>query len=72
MEKKQTIILAQALISCLMAFLMTGIFTFVEFGLTQEWAAVWLRNYIVAWPVAFVLSLVVSHQCIKLAIRLTA
>ncbi|PMH43258.1 MFS transporter [Vibrio sp. 10N.286.49.B3] len=72
MQKKQTLITAQALISLMMAFLMTGIFSFLELGFSAVWLEVWMSHFIVAWPIAFILSLFVSKIAFKAAIKLTA
>ncbi|WP_233270314.1 DUF2798 domain-containing protein [Chachezhania sediminis] len=56
-QKKKTIIVAQFLISMMMAFLMTLIFTSVPTGFAAGWVGTWLSRLITAWPVAFVLSL---------------
>lgn len=66
-----TLILAQALISLMMAFLMTGIFGFIENGHASNWISIWLKHFITAWPIAFVLSLVVSRIAFTLAVKLT-
>lgn len=72
MQKKQTLILAQIFISLMMAFLMTGIFSFVELGMNQEWLYTWAKHFVVAWPIAFILSLFVSNLGFKLAIKVTS
>lgn len=64
---KATIILAQVFISCMMAFLMTLIFTGVPLGFGEGWVVEWLRRFITAWPVAFLLSLVVGPLSFRLA-----
>lgn len=66
----KTILLAQAIISFTMALLMSGYATCLQFGFTAEWLAVWARAFIMAWPVAFLLSLVVSRMSFKLAHKL--
>lgn len=67
----RTIIIAQLLISFKMAFLMTGIFSFLPMGLTLEWLKAWAEHFIVAWAIAFVLSLFVSRSSFSIAMRLT-
>lgn len=66
-----TLILAQALISLMMAFLMTGIFGFIENGHEANWVSIWFKHFITAWPIAFILSLVVSRIAFALAVKLT-
>lgn len=63
----KTIITAQAFISGMMAFLMTGFFGFIHFGLTSLWLSEWGKAFIIAWPVAFCLSLIVGRIGFKLA-----
>lgn len=72
MQKKQTILVAQFIISFMMALLMTGIFSFFELGMTQTWLEAWMRHFIVAWPIAFVLSIIVGAIGFKLAIKITS
>lgn len=50
---------------------MTGIFSFIPMGLSLEWLKTWAEHFIVAWPIAFVLSLFVSRSSFSLAMRLT-
>jgi hypothetical protein len=70
MTDTKTIILAQIFISLQMALLMTGIFSFLELGLTYQWVSVWGGRFIVAWPIAFVLSLVTSRVAFALALKI--
>ena len=72
MQKKQTLIVAQIFISFMMAFLMTGIFSFFELGMTQAWLHTWIKHFIVTWPIAFVLSIFVGNLGFKLANRVTS
>ncbi|WP_449414635.1 DUF2798 domain-containing protein [Ochrobactrum teleogrylli] len=67
----KTLILAQALISCMMAFLMTGFMGFLHLGLTEAWLHDWISNFVIAWPVAFCFSLVVGRIAFKLAFAMT-
>ncbi|WP_246082444.1 DUF2798 domain-containing protein [Rubellimicrobium rubrum] len=73
-NSKSTVIVAQVFISCMMAFLMTGLFTAVPMGFEPGWVGEWLRRFILAWPVAFALSLGVGPVAFRLAylvVRLT-
>ena len=72
MQKKQTLIIAQIFISLMMALLMTGIFSFIELGMTQIWLYTWMKQFIVAWPIAFVLSIFVGSAGFKLANKVTS
>ena len=67
MTDTKTIIIAQIFISCMMAFLMTGIFSFLSLGPTILWLQAWSGAFIEAWPIAFVLSLGVGKLAFKLA-----
>ncbi len=66
---KATVILAQVFISCLMAFLMTGIFTAIPSALAPGWVGIWLTRFATAWPIAFVLSMAVGPLSFWLARR---
>lgn len=71
MPTPKTVIVAQALISCMMAFLMTGIFSLMALGPTAEFLKSWLQHFITAWPIAFCLSIIVSKVAFAIAIKLT-
>lgn len=71
-QNPKTIVLAQFFISLMMAFLMTGFFSWLELGFNIQWLAIWAKHFILAWPIAFALSLVVGNLGFKLASRLTA
>jgi len=71
MTDTKTIIIAQIFISCMMAFLMTGIFSFLSLGATVHWLQTWAGAFIKAWPIAFVLSLIVGKLSFKLAGMIT-
>ena len=68
---KKTMILAQLLISFMMAALMCGIMGLIALGPTSAWLVAWPRQFIIAWPIAFVLSLVVGKVAFAIAIPLT-
>lgn len=67
MTDKKTLILAQALIACMMAGLMTGIFGFLHLGPTTAWLTEWAKSFLIAFPTAFVLSLGVGPLAFRLA-----
>lgn len=69
MQDRKIIIVAQLFISAMMAFLMTGIFGALNLGLTREWLAHWPESFFTAWPIAFVLSMIVSPIAFGLSWR---
>lgn len=70
MPDTRTVLIAQALISMMMAFLMTGIFSFLAMGLDPALPGRWFRHFITAWPIAFCLSIPVSRFAFDLTFRL--
>lgn len=66
-NSRKLIILAQVFISCLMAFLMSGLFSYFHLGLTMQWLQIWSSTFIIAWPIAFVLSMVVGPVSFRMA-----
>ncbi|MBD9455745.1 MULTISPECIES: DUF2798 domain-containing protein [unclassified Rhizobium] len=68
MHDTKTIIFAQLFISGMMAFLMTGFFGFIHATSILAWVAEWAKAFVVAWPVAFILSLAVGRLGFKLAV----
>jgi len=72
MTDPKTIVIAQFFISGMMAFLMTGFFSFLHFGPSFDWFSEWSGAFVIAWPVAFVLSLGVGKLGFVIACRITA
>ncbi len=66
---KATVIVAQVFISCLMALLMTGIFTAIPMQFQPGWVGAWMTRWLTAWPIAFVLSLGVGPISFALSTR---
>ncbi|WP_078059131.1 DUF2798 domain-containing protein [Tropicimonas marinistellae] len=71
MNDKLTLIVAQAIISFLMALTMTWIFSALPGGFGPGWVQTWLIRFVMAWPVAFLLSLVVGPVSFFLAAKAT-
>ncbi len=67
----KTLLIAQLLIACMMAFCMTGLFSFLKLGPTAEWLHEWLKAFVAAWPIAFCLSIFVGKLSFKIASRIT-
>lgn len=64
---RTTLLLAQVLITFMMAFSMSGIMSFIALGPTSHWLSVWPTQFLIAWPIAFVLTLFVSKFAFALA-----
>ena len=71
MTNRKTLLLAQALITLIMAASMSGIMSLIALGPTAEWLEAWPRQFVMAWPIAFVLTLFVSRLAFAIAIRVT-
>ncbi|MGQ3214518.1 MAG: DUF2798 domain-containing protein [Shinella sp.] len=72
MNDPRAIIVAQFFISGMMAFLMTGFFSILHLGMTGHAVSQWSSAFVIAWPVAFVLSLGVGKMGFAIAYRITA
>ena len=53
---KKTIFLSQLLMTFMMALSMSGIMAWVSLGPAVFTVKIWLGQFIVAWPIAFVLT----------------
>lgn len=58
------------LMSVYMVFIMTFVITLVNTGFVDGFALRWLKAFVVAWPIAFVLILMGAPQLQKLAGKL--
>ena len=70
MTDKKTLFLAQLFITFMMALSMSGIMSLLQLGPTAEWLTIWPRQFIVAWPIAFLLTMVISRLGFALAHRI--
>lgn len=70
MPDKKTLLLAQVFITFMMASSMSGIMSLIALGPTQEWLHAWPGQFVIAWPIAFCLTMFTSKMGIGLAIRL--
>lgn len=71
MTDRKTLLLAQLLITLMMAASMSGIMGLVALGPTREWLTAWPRQFAIAWPIAFCLTLVVGRIAFRLAALIT-
>jgi hypothetical protein len=67
MPDKKTLLLAQLLITLMMAFSMSGIMSLIAMGPTEEWLHAWPGQFIMAWPIAFILTFFVSRIAFGIA-----
>lgn len=72
MQDRKTILIAQILITFMMALSMSGIMSMIALGPTEFWLREWPKQFIIAWPIAFVLTLFVSRIAFAVAGRITA
>jgi hypothetical protein len=49
-----------ALLSGVMAFLMTAVITFLNLGMPADFLARWLKAFVIAWPLAYCAALIAS------------
>jgi len=57
MDKKFALI-AQVFMTFMMALTMSGIMSLIELGPTMVWLNHWPKIFLIAWPTAFVLTMV--------------
>lgn len=70
MNDRKSLLFAQLLITLMMAASMSGIMSMIALGPTLEWLHAWPRQFIIAWPIAFVLTLFVSRIAFGIASHL--
>ncbi|MDR7124856.1 DUF2798 domain-containing protein [Pseudotabrizicola sp. 4114] len=61
------VILAQVFISGSMAALMSGIMSALKLGITPVFLSQWGQGFVLAWPIAFILSLGVGPLAFRAA-----
>lgn len=65
----KTQIVTQIVMTCLMAFSMSGIMAAIALGLDKFTVSMWMSQFIIAWPIAFVLTMFVSRIAFGIATR---
>ena len=70
MYDKKTLLLAQVFITFRMAASMSGLMSLLALGPTSQWLHAWPGQFAMAWPIAFVLTMVVSRLGFGLAVRI--
>lgn len=72
MNQKKLVFVAQIFISGMMAFLMTFFFSALNLGFNEAMVREWLGSFVIAWPVAFLFSLMVSPIAFFFSAKLVA
>lgn len=70
MIDKPTLLISQLLIALMMSLSMSGIMSLLALGPSADWLRIWPRQFVIAWPIAFLLSLFISRFGFFLAERL--
>ncbi|WP_314034428.1 DUF2798 domain-containing protein [Dietzia sp. CH92] len=69
---KKSILLSQVIMTFLMASTMSGIMGLIIVGPSMEWLASWPKQFAIAWPVAFALTMVAWPASMALSSRILA
>ncbi|AYE88331.1 hypothetical protein B5M07_19130 (plasmid) [Sulfitobacter sp. D7] len=69
---RKTLILAQILITFMMAVLISGTMPLLIVGLTMEWLLAWPWQALTAWPIAFVFTQFTTPLAFAIANRTIA
>ncbi|KFC07120.1 hypothetical protein GTGU_02106 [Trabulsiella guamensis ATCC 49490] len=64
---KRTILVSQLLMTFMMALSMSGIMLLIATGPTAQWFELWPRQFLMAWPIAFILTMIAWPLSVKLA-----
>ena len=62
--------LSSAIMSLLLAALMTAWVTWLNLGFTAHFVGLWLHAYVCAWPAAFVIVVLLGPSVQRLSLRL--
>lgn len=68
----KTLIIAQIIMTCMMACSMSGIMLYIAIGPVEDFLSQWGKQIIIAWPIAFVLTQGVSRVAFPLAGKIRA
>lgn len=67
---KKTMLLTQVIMTFFMAATMSGIMGLIFSGPTLEWLTHWPLQFIIAWPIAFVATMVLWPASMAISMRL--
>lgn len=64
---KKYVLVAQIFMTFIMAATMSGLMGIIIMGPTLEWLTAWPKQFIIAWPIAFILTMFAWPASMKLA-----
>jgi Protein of unknown function (DUF2798). len=64
---KKFVLLSQVFMTFIMATVMSGLMSLIATGPSLEWLARWPLQILIAWPIAFALTMVAWPASMKLA-----
>lgn len=64
---KKSILLTQVIMTLIMAATMSGVMGLIFTGPSMAWLAAWPRQFAIAWPIAFCVTMVAWPASMKLA-----
>lgn len=69
-SKKRLPLVNSILMSALMVFIMTALITFINTGFDSDYLNRWAHAFILAWPAAFLIILIMGKRVQKLSASL--
>lgn len=66
----KNVLLSQVIMTFLMASLMSGLMSLIHSGPSMQWLRAWPGQFIIAWPIAFALTMVCWPIAMKLSSRI--
>ena len=64
---KNFMLLSQVFMTCIMAATMSGLMSLIHTGPSVQWLKDWPLQFVIAWPIAFCLTMVAWPAAMKLA-----
>lgn len=64
---KRTILTTQIIMTLLMATSMSGIMSLIAIGPSRAWLAAWPGQVVIAWPIAFVMTMMLWPAANRIA-----
>lgn len=64
---KKVLIIAQVLMTLMMAFSMSGIMMLLALGPHEGFVGEWMKQFLIAWPIAFLMTQIVSRIAFPVA-----